>query len=130
MRYVLLILLLFFILPVTAQTIIVTGRVTDKETNEGIPFANIAFKGSIHGLSTDFDGYFTLELKKTADSLVASCIGYQPKALRVRRTTETQPLNFELSLAVYNKKQRAAITKGETRAQYMMQKVVEMKNYH
>ena len=124
--------LIFFLstTAIFAQTIIVTGRVTDKETNEGIPFANITLKGATHGLSTDFDGYFTLALKKTSDSLVASCIGYQSKALRIRRTTKEQGLNFELERALYSRKQQAAINRGESNALAMVQKVVDLKKSH
>jgi hypothetical protein len=113
-----------------AQTIIVTGRVTDKETNEGIPFANLTFKGANNRLSTDFDGYFTLEIKKTSDSLVASCVGYQSSALRIRRTSQTQKLNFELSRAVYTKKQQAAINRSESRALDIMHRVILLKKSH
>jgi len=125
-----LLIFLCFAPAVFAQTIIVTGRVIDKETQEGIPFANLTLKGTAHKLSTDFDGYFTLEIKKTSDSLVASCIGYQPQALRVRKTTKTQGLNFELVRAVYSRKQEAAIKRGESRALAMVQKVVDLKRSH
>ena len=115
---------------IIAQTIIVTGRVTDKETHEGIPFANLNFKGSTHGQATDFDGYFTLELKKTSDSIVATCIGYKPKALRVRKTTQTQALNFDLERAVYSKKQQVALNRSEARALDIAQLVVRLKKSH
>ena len=131
MRTLLIFLLLIFgQATVIAQTIIVTGRVTDKETEEGIPFATLTFKGAPHGLATDFDGYFTLEMKKTSDSLVASCLDYKPKALRVRKTSVTQPLTFDLERAVYSKKQQAAINRSETRALGIAQKVVQLKKSH
>ena len=131
MRMLLILLVLIFSqTAITAQAIIVTGRVTDKETDEGIPFANITFKGAEHGLSTDFDGYFTLEIKKTSDSLVASCVGYKPKALRVRKTTVTQVLNFDLERAVYTKKQLAALNRSESRALDLAQRVVQFKKSH
>ena len=132
MRRVILILVVFICSLATAlaQTIIVTGRVTDKETNEGIPFANLKFKGALHGLSTDFDGYFTLELKKTSDSLVAGCIGYQSMPLRVRKTLQAQVLNFELERAVYNKKQQILIGRSESRALDIANRVVLLKHAH
>ena len=125
-----LVMLICFQVAALAQTIIVTGRVTDKETDEGIPFAGLKFKGALHGLSTDFDGYFTLELKKTSDSLVAGCIGYQSLALQVRKTEQTQVLHFELDRAIYNKKQQVFITRSETKAQDIANKVVQFKHAH
>ena len=113
-----------------AQTAIVTGRVTDIETNEGIPFAYLTLKGAAHGLSTDFDGYFTLEIKKPSDSLVASCIGYKPLTQQIKKTGSPQVLNFELARATYSHRQLAAIKRGETRALDLVEKVVLYKKSH
>ena len=113
-----------------AQTIIVTGRVTDNETNEGIPFANLTLKGSPKKLSTGFDGYFSFELKRTSDSLVASCVGYQTQALYLAKGKLQQKLNFELDRAVYTRKQNAALKHSEARALDIVHKVVELKKSH
>lgn len=121
---------LLFAPAVFAQTIIVTGRVTDKETNEGIPFANISFKGSARELSTDFDGYFTFEIKRISDSLTAGCAGYKPLALHLKKTLVPQILNFELERAVYSHKQAAALKHSEARALDIVTKVVLLKRSH
>ena len=122
--------ILFLPSAIFAQSIIVTGRVIDKETSEGIPFANIVIKGAAHSLSTDYDGYFTFELKRSSDSLVASCIGYKPEAFHVRKGNLAQVLSFELERARYTHKQATALIRSETRALDIVRKVVLLKRSH
>lgn len=52
---------LLFALPMTAQTTKVKGRVTDSASGEGIPFVAIYFYGTTIGVSTDMDGYYSME---------------------------------------------------------------------
>ncbi len=59
-----------------AQQTRVTGKVSDALTNEGIPFANVAFKGTSIGTVTDINGNFVIETDKPTDSLSASYVGY------------------------------------------------------
>ena len=46
-----------------AQTTRVKGRVTDADTGDPLPYANVFFKGTTIGVSTDDDGYYTLETR-------------------------------------------------------------------
>jgi outer membrane receptor protein involved in Fe transport len=53
------------------------GRVTDKSTNEPLPFVNIVIVGTTTGAATDVDGYYTiLNLQPGTYSVKASAIGY------------------------------------------------------
>ncbi len=54
----------------------VTGRVTDQETNEGIPGVNVLVKGTSKGTITDFEGKFSLAVPNGTDTLIFSYIGY------------------------------------------------------
>ncbi len=58
----------------------VTGTVTDKEANnEPLPFANVFVKGTSIGVTTDFDGNYTLSLDPGTHTVVFSFIGYELK---------------------------------------------------
>ena len=57
-----------------AQTIVATGQVVD-QTGETIIGATVMEKGTTNGAITDFDGNFTITVKKGA-TLVVSYIGY------------------------------------------------------
>ena len=54
----------------------VSGRVFD-EKNEPVAYANVVFKGSIEGTTTDENGRFYLESKKTWKILIISFLGYE-----------------------------------------------------
>ena len=60
---------------VSAQNLTVTGCVKDSSTGEGIPFASLQVKGTMVGVSTDLDGFYTISAP--ADGvLIFSSIGY------------------------------------------------------
>ena len=60
-----------------AQTTKVKGRVTDAKTGESIPFVSVFFKNTTIGVSTDLDGYYIMETRKTTDGILcAMIIGY------------------------------------------------------
>ena len=39
----------------------IIGKVIDEEFNETMPFANVLIKGTSQGVTTDFDGNYSLE---------------------------------------------------------------------
>ena len=86
----------FFGSKVYAQDIYIKGRVTDANTNEAIPFVNIKLKGNFAGISTDFDGYYTIKTNVSVDSINASSLGYRSKSKRIKNKTN-QTIDFQLS---------------------------------
>lgn len=65
----------------SAQTKVVSGRVTDPQ-GQPIPFSSIRIKGTKSGTSADADGNFTIRAK-TGDALIISGTGISPKEVRV-----------------------------------------------
>lgn len=59
-----------------AQSLTVTGLVTDASTGEPVPFASVHEKGTMNGLSTDVDGNYSIAVSKNA-VLVFSSVGYE-----------------------------------------------------
>ncbi|MCC3153759.1 SusC/RagA family TonB-linked outer membrane protein [Hymenobacter sp. BT770] len=59
-----------------AQNRQITGRVTDKQTSEGLPGVTVLLKGSTVGTSTGPDGSFTLSVPASGGTLSFSSIGY------------------------------------------------------
>jgi TonB-linked SusC/RagA family outer membrane protein len=64
--------------PAVAQTRTVSGRITDRTTNEGLPGATVLVKGTTAGVSTNSDGTFTLNVPAGATTLLISSVGYSP----------------------------------------------------
>lgn len=121
--------LAFFVVAVSAtswaQTTVVKGKVTDAGSGDPIPFANILFKGTTFGTTTDFDGNFTVKATGPVDSLTASYLGYHPRTKKVD-AGKTQTINFQLSEAVTNL-QEIVIDAGENPAYPILRNVVRNK---
>lgn len=70
-----------------AQTITITGKVTDSRDGEGLPGATVKVEGAGGGTATDFDGNYTVKCSPNA-KLIFSMIGYQNQTVAVNgRTT-------------------------------------------
>jgi TonB-linked SusC/RagA family outer membrane protein len=65
----------------------ITGTVTD-ESGEPLPGASILEKGTSNGVSTDFDGNYTISVTDENAILVVAFIGYAPKEVPVLGKTE------------------------------------------
>jgi len=57
------------------QQVSISGTITDAETGEALPGANVVIKGTTQGAVTDLDGTFTLEASE-GDVLLVSFVGY------------------------------------------------------
>ena len=96
-----------------AQTTKVRGRVTEADTGEGIPFAGVFFKGTTIGLTTDMDGYYSIETRSPeARILVCQILGYdvQEQAVSVGSFST---VNFQLKLT--DNKLKGVVVKADNR---------------
>ena len=95
-----------------AQSTRVKGRVTDTE-GEGIPFVAVFFRGFTVGVSTDMDGYYTLETRDTTLTVLrAEHLGYDPEE-RLIKPRSFQQIDFTLPLS--RNDINAAIVKPDNR---------------
>jgi hypothetical protein len=102
----------FAILPamVSAQTAVgkISGKVTDAETGEPLPGANIVIAGTQLGAATDLDGeYFILNLVPGTYTLRFTFVGYQPQVFQDIRVVAG------ITKEVDAKKKSAAVELGE-----------------
>jgi outer membrane receptor protein involved in Fe transport len=78
MRKLLIVFVILFVNVISAQKGTFIGVVTDKEmNNEPLPFANVFVKGTTVGVTTDFDGNYTLNVAEGEWTIVFSFIGYE-----------------------------------------------------
>ena len=67
------------------QTTRVKGRVTDADTGDPLPYANIFLKGTTVGVTTDDDGYYILETRETgSDILRIEYVSYEPQEKKIK----------------------------------------------
>jgi TonB-dependent starch-binding outer membrane protein SusC len=87
-----------FSIQLMGQTGTITGVVTDQQTGETLPGANVVIQGTTTGAVTDFDGRYTFSAPAGTVTLVASFIGYDPQSREVTiREGEVINVNFALS---------------------------------
>ncbi|MCU0444697.1 MAG: DUF5686 and carboxypeptidase regulatory-like domain-containing protein [Microscillaceae bacterium] len=130
----LILLLIFFcsihLIP-QAQELTVKGKVTDTQTGDAIPFANVyPKKNPSAGTTTDFDGYFTLKISDVSDSLVVSYIGYVKKIKALDRTkleNGVLVLNFQL-VSEEKSLDEIVVKAGEDPAYPIMRQVLKNKD--
>ena len=111
-----------------AQETIVSGRVTDAGSGDPIPFANVIFKGTSIGVTTDFEGNYLLKTKTPSDSLLSSYVGYKSKT-RVVKPGVKQVINFQLEEEATRLKE-IVISAGENPAFEILRRVGDNKKEH
>ncbi|MDQ2178949.1 SusC/RagA family TonB-linked outer membrane protein [Marinifilum sp. D714] len=67
-----------------AQGLTVTGTVSDAGDKLGIPGVTVLEKGTSNGVTTNFDGKFTLKVTKSDAELMFSFIGYETQFIAVK----------------------------------------------
>ncbi|OIN59313.1 SusC/RagA family TonB-linked outer membrane protein [Arsenicibacter rosenii] len=78
---------LFFALPLLAQDITISGRVTSSDDGAGLPGVSVQLKGSSRGTTTDANGNYKFNAPSGA-RVVFSYIGFTPQEIAVgNRTT-------------------------------------------
>ena len=75
MKYFLILLSIFSVLGLSAQTTL-NGRVTDSNSGEALIGATIVY-GKGMGTATDFDGNYSLKLQEGERNIQISYVGYK-----------------------------------------------------
>jgi hypothetical protein len=126
--YTLIFLLIFPPFYLISQVTKIMGKVIDIKTQEPIPFVTIAFKGGQIGTSTDFNGEYSIEVKKLGDSLFATCLGYTPSSKKIIKN-KFQVINFELAPVSMTMKE-VVIKPGVNPAEIILRKIIENKKFN
>ncbi|NMH87461.1 TonB-dependent receptor [Flavivirga algicola] len=65
----------------------ITGTILDAELKTPLPGANVVEKGTTHGVSSNFNGEFSLETQVSSGEVVISFVGYSSITLSFNGTT-------------------------------------------
>ncbi|MBP0905405.1 SusC/RagA family TonB-linked outer membrane protein [Mariniflexile gromovii] len=82
--------LLFFLASVVAMAQsqkTITGTVLSADDNMPLPGASVIVKGTTNGVSTDFDGKFSISVANSATTLTISYIGFKTKDVAITSNT-------------------------------------------
>ena len=83
-----------------AQNYNITGKISDANTGEPIPFATVILKNTASGTTTDFEGRYVLKVQVLSDSLKVQVIGYQPKSKCLKKGKDFT-IDFQLNPTSY-----------------------------
>lgn len=125
-KFLLLAIFLLASLNIQAQSVTVTGKVTDSDGMEVIG-ANVLLKGSAGvGTITDLDGKYTIKVNNAAkDVLVFSYVGMQNQEVKVAGKTQ---LNVTLKADAIQLDEVVAIGYGTSRRKDLTGSVVSVKS--
>ncbi|WP_319502889.1 SusC/RagA family TonB-linked outer membrane protein [uncultured Draconibacterium sp.] len=79
--------MLVFAIVANAQSTTISGTVTDSKTNESLPGVSIIIKGTTMGITSDFDGNYSLEVPEANATLVFSFVGYEKQEIATEGKT-------------------------------------------
>lgn len=109
-----------------AQATKVKGRVIDAETLEGVPFAGIYFDGTFIGVSSDMDGYFSLETRDPSlKTLKASILGYEEKSIDIKPGVYNE-INFTLK-PIYSELSGVTIKADDRKVRRLLKNIIANK---
>ena len=119
-------LLIVSIYGLKAQETVVSGKVTDANTNEPVPFATVVFKGTSKGVNTDFDGNYIIKSKYAIDSLIVQVLGFKTKIKKIEKR-KTQVIDYQLIPTTFQLGE-VSIEAGENPAWRILREVWKRKN--
>ena len=79
---------LLFCVIAQAQNTVVEGHIKEEGTKEPVMFANVLFKGTYTGASTDTTGFFRLTIPNSElveYSLLVAILGYHSRKVPIRK---------------------------------------------
>lgn len=93
------------------QVITIKGKVVSESDKMGIPGVNVAVKGQKGGVTTDFDGAYSIKVSTPDAILVFSSVGFKSKEMKVGNLTD-KVINVTLSQDVSDLKEVVVVGYG------------------
>lgn len=121
-----LLLFLFINTCIAQEETVVSGRVMEKGKSEAIPFVSVGFKGTKVGVTSDFEGNFTLRTSLPVDSIIVSYVGYKTARIKIKQG-QKQYLKIELSEQT-NELLEIVVRPGENPALRIVKKAQELRD--
>ena len=92
----LLIILIFFPCCIYSQTLSLSGKISDRQSGDALPYANVRVLNTTLGTAANIKGEFEIKLTKGSYVIVASYIGYYSDTVYVDLSNNMQSVDFLL----------------------------------
>ena len=110
----------------SAQETIISGKVTDANSGDPLPFVNVILVGTTWGATTDFDGNYKIKTTSPSDTIAVSYIGYKTRKKPIVKGV-TQVIHFQIQEESTNLAE-VVINAGENPAYAILRQVMRNKN--
>ena len=82
---------------------VLTGKIIDSETGEGIPMATINVPGTLIGTVCDADGRFRLELiEGKSYNLLVRSTGYMEQRIKIDANGAAKQMNIQMNAGIFD----------------------------
>jgi hypothetical protein len=125
LHFLMMFVLAFSFFQLNGQVTKIMGKVIDGSTGQPVPFANVFFNGTTIGVTSDFDGNYSLETKTPSDTLVASYMGYYTLEKKIAKN-KFQVVDFILKPKNFNLAE-VVVVAGENPADILLRKIIANK---
>ncbi|MBL4675487.1 MAG: carboxypeptidase-like regulatory domain-containing protein [Mucilaginibacter sp.] len=119
----LLVLLTLFVSPAFAQTLTLSGKVTD-DAGKPIPFASVYIKNTTKGTSANSEGGYNLNLPKGRYEVLFKAVGYKQESKSVNLEADTK-LDVSLKGEQYQLNEVSVRSGGEDPAYDIIRKAIK-----
>ncbi|REE05869.1 SusC/RagA family TonB-linked outer membrane protein [Marinoscillum furvescens] len=106
-----------------AQSLSVSGTITDGDSGEPLVGVTVILKGTFRGVTSDIDGRYSIEVDGPSDTLTFSYIGYAPQDVLVGNQTE---LDVSMKSAVNELNELVVVGYGEQKKKNLTGSVVSV----
>jgi len=110
---------------VQAQTTVVSGTITDAESNEAVPYANVVFKGTSIGAISDTNGHYQISARLALSAMQVSAVGYKMQEIKLK--PGNQVINIRLMSETYDIDQ-VDVRPPENPAHPLLRKIIARKD--
>jgi len=104
----------------SSTDVTIRGHVTDRATDEPLPYANVQIVGTTYGTATNAAGRFVLTVEQLPVRLTVRYLGYTTRTIPVRQATDT--LAVRLAPAAYAMDE---VVVTQTRAERLVERTVQ-----
>ncbi len=99
--FLLLVILLFSVESLFAQSYILSGKITDERNRQPLAFVNVVVNEGLHGVISDIDGKYEITTDEPILKVKFSSIGYEPEEITLQANQKKcnvalTPKTFEL----------------------------------
>ena len=117
--------LLFSICGVKAQKTEISGKITEFDSNNPIPYVTVVFKGTFIGTTSDLNGNYNLSSTKATSTIQISAVGYKQQEFTIKMN-QVNKLNIRMVADVISLAE-VSVRPGETPAIPLFRKIVDSK---